>query len=49
MQRGAQLSRMEVALMVAVPVAWAVLLLFHPTGEGDEIAQYSADPLGVAP
>jgi hypothetical protein len=22
--------------MVAVPVAWAVLLLFHPTGEGDE-------------
>jgi hypothetical protein len=23
--------------MVAVPVAWAVLLLFHPTGEGDEV------------
>ena len=22
--------------MVAVPVAWAVLLLFHPTGDGDE-------------
>jgi hypothetical protein len=22
--------------MVAIPVAWAVLLLFHPTGEGDE-------------
>ena len=22
--------------MVAVPVAWAVLLVFHPTGEGDE-------------
>ena len=36
MQRGAQLGRVEVGLMVAVPVAWAVLLLFHPTGEGDE-------------
>jgi hypothetical protein len=23
-------------LIVAVPVAWAVLLLFHPTGDGDE-------------
>jgi hypothetical protein len=22
--------------MVAVPVAWAVLLVFHPTGEGEE-------------
>ena len=36
MQRGAQLGRAEAGLMVAVPVAWAVLLLFHPTGEGDE-------------
>jgi len=32
MERGAQFSRTEVALVVAVPVAWAVLLLFHPTG-----------------
>jgi hypothetical protein len=36
MERGAQLSRTEVALVVAVPVAWAVLLLFHPTGDGED-------------
>ena len=23
-------------MIVAVPAAWAVLLLFHPTGDGDE-------------
>ena len=36
MQRGAHLGRTEAALIVAVPAAWAVLLLFHPTGDGDE-------------
>jgi hypothetical protein len=36
MQRGARLSRAEVVLIVAVPGAWAVLLVFHPTGEGEE-------------
>ena len=28
-------SRTEVAFLVGVPLAWAVLLLFHPTGDGD--------------
>jgi hypothetical protein len=35
-QRGTRLSRTEVALIVGVPAAWAGLLLFHPTGEGDD-------------
>jgi hypothetical protein len=30
-------SRGEAAFMIAVPLAWAVLLLFHPKGEGDQI------------
>jgi hypothetical protein len=29
-------SRAEAAFLVCVPLGWAVLLLFHPTGEGDE-------------
>jgi hypothetical protein len=29
-------SKRERAFLVAVPVAWAILLLFHPTGEGDD-------------
>jgi hypothetical protein len=33
------LSRQEVIFLVAVPLAWAVLLLFHPGGEGTEIYQ----------
>jgi hypothetical protein len=36
MERGARFSHTEVALVVAVPVAWAVLLLFHPTGDGED-------------
>ena len=36
MDRNVQFGRKEVAFMFAVPVAWAVLLLFHPTGDGDE-------------
>jgi hypothetical protein len=26
-------SRVEAAFLVGVPLAWAVLLLFHPTGD----------------
>jgi hypothetical protein len=29
------LGRGEVAFLIGVPLAWAILLLFHPTGEGD--------------
>jgi hypothetical protein len=28
-------SRAEAAFLIGVPLGWAVLLLFHPTGEGD--------------
>jgi hypothetical protein len=31
------LSREELVFLVAIPLAWAVLLLFHPGGEGDTI------------
>jgi hypothetical protein len=30
-------SRPELAFLVGVPLAWAILLLFHPGGEGDQI------------
>jgi hypothetical protein len=30
-------SRNEAAFMIGVPLAWAVLLLFHPGGEADEV------------
>jgi hypothetical protein len=33
----ARFARGEVAFMIGVPFAWAVLLLFHPMGEGDDI------------
>jgi hypothetical protein len=29
-------SRRERAFLVGVPLAWAILLLFHPTGEGED-------------
>jgi hypothetical protein len=32
-----RLSRREAAFVIGVPIAWAVLLLFHPGGEGDQI------------
>lgn len=38
MQRQA-FSRQELAFLIGVPLAWAVLLLFHPGGEGDQIYQ----------
>ena len=31
----ARFSRGELAFLIGVPLAWAVLLLFHPGGEGD--------------
>jgi hypothetical protein len=31
------LSRGEIIFLVGVPLAWAVLLLFHPGGEGEEL------------
>jgi hypothetical protein len=32
----ARFSRGEFAFLIGVPLAWALLLLVHPTGEGDE-------------
>jgi hypothetical protein len=32
-----RLSRQELAFVLVVPLAWALLLLFHPGGEGDQI------------
>jgi hypothetical protein len=34
------------ALLVGLPVAWATLLLFHPTGEGDLVFPIISDQLG---
>jgi hypothetical protein len=31
------LTRNETAFVIGVPIAWAILLLFHPGGEGDAI------------
>ena len=33
----ARFSRRELALLIGVPLVWAVLLLFHPTGDGEAI------------
>ena len=41
------LSRREVAFVLGVPVAWAILLLFHPGGEGTEIYQGLHDKVTV--
>jgi hypothetical protein len=32
-----RLTRNEAAFVIGVPIAWAILLLFHPGGEGDAI------------
>jgi len=32
-----RLTRNEAAFVIGVPIAWAILLLFHPGGEGDSI------------
>jgi hypothetical protein len=39
----APFSRGEFAFLIGVPLAWAVLLLFHPTGEGDIYPQLRDD------
>ena len=31
-----RVSRSEAAFVIGVPLAWAVLLLFHPSGEVDQ-------------
>ena len=36
-------SRAAVGLMVGVPLAWALLLLLHPTGDGDDFYPVVAD------
>jgi hypothetical protein len=33
----------EIAFLVGVPLAWAALLLFHPTGDGDDFYPIVAD------
>jgi hypothetical protein len=33
----ARFSRNELAFLIGVPLVWGVLLLFHPTGEGEAI------------
>ncbi|MGH3482984.1 MAG: hypothetical protein ACRDPQ_07075 [Nocardioidaceae bacterium] len=33
----ARFTRRELAFLIGVPLAWGVLLLFHPTGEGEAI------------
>jgi hypothetical protein len=37
MDRSPRFSRNELMFMIGVPLAWAVLLLFHPTGDADSI------------
>jgi hypothetical protein len=34
-----RLSRDALAFLIGVPLAWAVLLLFHPSGDGEQIYQ----------
>ena len=31
----ARFSRDQLAFLIGVPLLWAILLLFHPGGEGD--------------
>ena len=34
--RRAAFNRREIVLLVGIPAAWAILLLFHPTGDGED-------------
>ena len=34
---GRSFSTPEIAVMIGVPLLWAILLLFHPSGDGKEI------------
>jgi hypothetical protein len=40
-------SRRQIGFIVGVPVAWAILLLFHPTGEGSDIYNDLEDKVTV--
>lgn len=42
-QRRPSFSRQELMLLVGVPLAWAVLLLFHPSGDADSIYRDTKD------
>ena len=37
MDRSPRFSRNELVFMIGVPLAWALLLLFHPSGDADSI------------
>jgi len=40
-------GRRQAALLLGLPVAWATLLLFHPTGEGNVVFPVIRDQLGT--
>ena len=42
-------SRSEAAFIIGVPLAWAVLLFFHPMGEADQIYLNLEDQVTAAP
>jgi hypothetical protein len=35
-------SRAEVGFLIGMPLLWAILLLFHPGGDGDGLALFVA-------
>lgn len=43
----ARWGRREAALLLGLPLAWAILLLFHPTGEGDLVFPIISTQLGA--
>jgi len=40
-----RISRAHVGFLTGVPLAWAVLLLFHPTGDGEDVYPVVSDEL----
>jgi hypothetical protein len=42
-----QLSSRQIGFILGVPVAWAILLLFHPTGDGKELYNDLEDKVTV--
>jgi hypothetical protein len=43
-----RVSRSEAAFIVGVPLAWAILLLFHPGGEADQVYESIHDQVTAA-
>ena len=41
------LSRQELALLTAIPLLWAILLLFHPGGEADAVYEAISDKVTI--